>query len=142
MAARFARSWNLKVFWTFSMGKNIFLQKGLILLKNDFKTMLFLFFPHFASGVGGFWKLWKIPHFFWKLPLVKIYYSLYHAITNLKILNCFQKLFPICRLRTSQFTFLGREYCNHLTHAVLVGVESKPIKNARNILWNEGCFPI
>ena len=125
------------------MGKNNFLPKCYFCLKMIFRPFYFYFFPHFASRVGGYWKLWKIPHFFfWKLPLVKIYYSLYHAITNLKILNCFQKLFPICRLRTSQFTFLGREYCNHLSHPVLVGVESKPIKNARNILWNEGCFPI
>ena len=42
--------------------------KYLFLLKNDFQTMLFLFFSHFASGVGGFWKVRKIPHFFETFP--------------------------------------------------------------------------
>ena len=37
------------------MGKNNFLPKCLFLLKNDFYTMFyFYFFPHFVSGVGGF----------------------------------------------------------------------------------------
>ena len=69
MAPRSARSWNFwKVFWTFSMGKNNFLPKCLFLLKNDFETCYFYFFPHFASGVGGFWKVWKIPLFFKTFP--------------------------------------------------------------------------
>ena len=125
------------------MGKNNFLPKCYFCLKMIFRPFYFYFFSTLCKWGG--WVLKIVENstlFFWKLPLVKIYYSLYHAIANLKILNCFQKLFPKCRLRTSQFTFLGREYCNHLTHPVLVGVESKPIKNARNILWNEGCFPI
>ena len=32
--------------------------------------MLFLFFfPHFASGAGGFWRVWKIQNFFLKPSL-------------------------------------------------------------------------
>ena len=35
--------------------------------------VIFIFFPHFAIGVGGFWKVRKIPHFFfWTLPLGKL----------------------------------------------------------------------
>ena len=53
------------------MGKNNFLPKCLFLLKNDFWTMLFfIFFPYQVSGVGGFWKVWKIPYFILKASLM------------------------------------------------------------------------
>ena len=36
----------------------------------------FYFFPLFVSGVGGFWKVQKIPHFFfWNLPLAAKYFG-------------------------------------------------------------------
>ena len=38
-------------------------------LKMIFRPCFFLFFPHFASGVGGFCKVGKIPHFFLKPSL-------------------------------------------------------------------------
>ena len=41
--------------WTSTMGKNNFLPKCLFLLKNDFKTMLFLFFSTLCE-----WGVWVL----------------------------------------------------------------------------------
>ena len=65
MAARSARSWNFsKYFGLFQWEKINFWQNTYFCLKMIFRQCYFYFFPHFVSGVGGFWKVRKIPHFF------------------------------------------------------------------------------
>ena len=71
MAARSARSWNFsQYFGLFQWEKIIFCQNAYFCLKMIFRQCYFYFFSPFASGVGGFWKVWKIPLFFETFPKI------------------------------------------------------------------------
>ena len=77
---------DLEIFWTFSIGKNNFLPKCLFLLKNDFQTMLFLFFSILGEWVG--WVLESMENsilfFFEGFPKPKLHF-LNHSSLNIDL---------------------------------------------------------
>ena len=72
--------------------------------------MLFLFFfPHFASGVGGFWKVRKFRtffFFFWNLPLkllcyVNVCHLFYSLSSHLFLYEAARQLFVYIQQQSS-----------------------------------------